>query len=102
MMFKPGESMRLKSLLFGSACLGASVLMPIVAQAQSSPDTAEKIDRMQRLLEQQQEQIKAFKNEMAQARKKAAAMDEPQGAYATDVAARPAKAPYTKAPPVSP
>jgi len=102
MMFKSGESIRLKSLLFGSVCLGALVLVPIVARAQSSPDMAEKIDRMQRLLEQQQEQIKALKNEMAQARKKAAATEDPQGAYAADVAARPAKAPLLKAPPPPP
>jgi hypothetical protein len=90
--------MRLKSFLFGSVCLGASVLTPVLAQAQSSPDTADKIDRMQRLLEQQQEQIKALKNEMAQARKRPVAAEDPQGAYAADVASRPAKAPYMKAP----
>ena len=94
--------MRLKSFFLGSICLGASVLTPLLAQAQSSPDTADKIDRMQRLLEQQQEQIKALKSDMAQAKKKAAATDDPQAAYAADVAARPAKAPYTKAPIVSP
>ena len=70
--------MRLKSFLFGSVCLGASVLTPVLAQAQSSPDTADKIDRMQRLLEQQQEQIKALKGEMAQAKKKAATTDDPR------------------------
>src|ERR1700738_846268 len=95
-------SMGLKSILVGGVCLGASVLTPVLAQAQSSPDTAEKIDRMQRLLEQQQEQIKALKNEMAQAKKKAVATDDPQAAYAADVAAKPGKAPYTKAPVVSP
>ena len=59
---------------------------------------ADKIDRMQRLLEQQQEQIKALKSEMAQAKKKAAATEDPQGAYAADAGPRPAKAPYVKAP----
>jgi hypothetical protein len=90
--------MRLKSFLFGSVCLGASALTPLLAQAQSSPDTADKIDRMQRVLEQQQEQIKALKSEMAQAKKKAAATDDPQAAYAADAAAKPGKAPFTKAP----
>jgi hypothetical protein len=90
--------MRLKSFLLGSACLGASVLMPLLAQAQSSPDMTDKVDRMQRLLEQQQEQIKALKSEMAAAKKKAAAPEDPQGAYAADVAAKPGKVPYTKAP----
>ena len=56
----------------------------------------DKIDRMQRLLEQQQEQIKALKGEMA--KKKAVATDDPRGAYAADIAARPANAPYVKAP----
>jgi hypothetical protein len=100
--------MRLRSILFGSVrleawvlgawVLGASVLTPVLAQAQSSPDTADKIDRMQRLLEQQQEQIKALKSEMAQAKKKAA--EDPQAAYAADVAVKPAK--LVKAPPPPP
>src|ERR1700731_4828744 len=94
--------MRLKSFFLGSICLGASVLTPLLAQAQSSPDMGDKIDRMQRLLEQQQEQIKALKSEMAQAKKKAVATDDAQVAYAADIAARPSKAPYTKAPVVSP
>jgi hypothetical protein len=89
--------MGLKSFLFGSVCLGASVLTPVFAQAQSSPDTADKLDRMQRLLEQQQEQIKALKGEMAQAKKRAATTDDPQAAYAADVAVKPAK--LVKAPP---
>jgi hypothetical protein len=92
--------MRLKSILFGSVCLGASVLTPILAQAQSSTDTADKIDRMQRLLEQQQEQIKALKGEMAQTKKRAAAADDPQTAYAADVAGKPGK--LVKAPPPPP
>jgi hypothetical protein len=79
-------------------CLGASVLTPILAQAQSGPDTADKIDRMQRLLEQQQEQIKALKGEMAQAKRKAA--EDPQAAYAADVAVKPGK--LVKAPPPPP
>jgi hypothetical protein len=90
--------MRLKSFLFGSVCLGASVLTPILAQAQSSPDTADKIDRMQRLLEQQQEQIKALKGEMTQAKKRAATADDPQSAYAADM---PVKTRLVKAPPPS-
>jgi hypothetical protein len=91
--------MRLKSILFGSLCVGASVLTPILAHAQSSQDTSDRIDRLQRLLEQQQEQIKALKSEIAQAKKKpVVATDDPQGAYGADVAVRPAKAPYTKAP----
>jgi hypothetical protein len=90
--------MALKSILFGSVCLGASVLTPILAQAQSSADTADKIDRMQRLLEQQQEQIKSLKGEMAQAKKRAA--DDPQTAYAADAAVKPAK--LVKAPPPPP
>ena len=94
--------MRLKSVLFGGVCFGASVLTPLLAQAQSSPDMADKIDRMQRLLEQQQEQIKTLKGEMAQAKKKAGATDDPKSAYAADVSPKPAKAPYTKAPVVSP
>jgi hypothetical protein len=99
-MFKTRRgSMRLKSFLFGSVCLGASVLTPILAQAQSSPDTADKLDRMQRLLEQQQEQIKALKGEMAQAKKRPVAPDDAQGAYAADVAVKPGKAPLLKAPP---
>jgi hypothetical protein len=93
-------SMSLKSILFGSACLGASVLTPILAQAQSSADTADKIDRMQRLLEQQQEQIKALKAEMTQAKRRAATSDDPQAAYAADAAVRPAK--LVKAPPPPP
>jgi hypothetical protein len=102
MMFKTRRgSMRLKSVLIGGVCFGVSALTPILAQAQSSPDTADKLDRMQRLLEQQQEQIKALKSEMAQAKKKAAT-DDPQAAYAADVPARPGKAPYTKAPVVPP
>ena len=101
-MLKLARAMRLKSFLFGSVCLctsvlGASILMPALAQAQSSTDTADKLDRMQRLLEQQQEQIKALKGEMAQAKKKAATADDPQGAYAADVAVKPAK--LLKAPP---
>jgi hypothetical protein len=97
MMFKTGRgAMHLKSFLFGGVCLGASVLTPIFAQAQSSADTAGKLDRMQRLLEQQQEQIKALKSEMA--KKKAAAAEDPQAAYAADVAVSPKKVPYTKAP----
>jgi hypothetical protein len=93
--------MRLKTFLFSSVCLTASILSPIVAQAQSSPDMGDKVDRMQRLLEQQQEQIKALKTEMSQAKKKAAT-DDAQGAYAADIGVKPAKAPYTKAPVVSP
>jgi hypothetical protein len=102
-MFKTRKgAMRLKSFLFGSVCLctsvlGASILTPALAQAQSSPDTADKLDRMQRLLEQQQEQIKALKGEMAQAKKRAATTDDPQAAYAADVAVKPAK--LVKAPP---
>ena len=100
MMFKSQRGpLRLKSILFGSVCLGASVLTPILAQAQSSPDTtADKIDRMQRLLEQQQEQIKALKGEMAIAKKRA---DDPQTAYAADLPVK-GKAPYTKAPVLPP
>jgi hypothetical protein len=99
-MFKTRKgSMHLKSFLFGGVCFGASVLTPLLAQAQSSPDTADKINRMERLLEQQQEQIKALKSEMAQAKKKAVATDDPQGAYAADVAVRPTKSPLVKAPP---
>src|SRR5260370_27844687 len=63
---------------------------------------ADRIDRMQRRLEQQQEQIKALKSEMAQAKKKAAATEDPQGAYAADAGPRPAKAPLLKAPPPPP
>jgi hypothetical protein len=100
-MFKTRRgSMGLKSILFGSICFGASVLTPILAQAQSSQDTADKIDRMQRLLEQQQEQIKALKAEMTQAKKKAATADDPQGAYAADVAVKPSR--LVKAPPPPP
>jgi hypothetical protein len=62
----------------------------------------DKIDRMQRLLEQQQEQIKTLKSEMAQAKRKAVATDDPQAAYAADIAVKPGKAPYTKAPVVTP
>src|SRR5260370_6435235 len=103
MMFKTRRGpVRLKSFLFGSVCFGASVLTPILAQAQSSTDMADKLDRMQRLLEQQQEQIKALKSEMAQAKKKAAATEDPQGAYAADARPRPAKAPLLKAPPPPP
>jgi hypothetical protein len=103
MMFKSRrESTRLKSLLLGGICLGATVLTPVLAQAQSSPDMADKVERMQRLLEQQQEQIKALKSEMAQSKKRAATTEDPQGAYAADVAARPAKAPLLKAPPPPP
>jgi hypothetical protein len=94
--------MRFKSFLLASVGLGASVLAPALALAQSSSDTADRIDRLQRLLEQQQEQIKALKSEIAQTKKRAAATDDPQGAYAADIAARPAKAPYTKAPPPPP
>ena len=97
-MFKTRKgAMGLKSFLIGSVCLAASVLTPALAQAQSSTDTADKLDRMQRLLEQQQEQIKALKGEMAQAKKRAAATDDPQAAYAADVAVKPAK--LLKAPP---
>jgi hypothetical protein len=89
--------MRLKSFLLGGVCFGASILTPFLAQAQSSPDVADKVERMQRLLEQQQEQIKSLKGEMAQAKKRAATADDPQGAYAADVAVKPAK--LVKAPP---
>ncbi len=89
--------MHLKSILVGSVCLGASILAPALAQAQSSPDTADKVDRLQRLLEQQQEQIKALKAEMAQTKKRAAATDDPQAAYAADLPVK-GKVPYTKAP----
>jgi hypothetical protein len=92
--------MRLKTFLHGGVGFGALVLMPVLAQAQSSPDMADKLDRMQRLLEQQQEQIKSLKAEMAQAKKKAAATEEPQAAYAADVAVKPAK--LVKAPPPPP
>jgi hypothetical protein len=90
--------MSLRSALFGSVCVGALVLTPVLAQAQSSPDTADKIDRMQRLLEQQQEQIKALKGEMVRAEKRAA--DDPQSAYAADAKVRPAR--LVKAPPPPP
>jgi hypothetical protein len=99
MMFETRKApLRLKSILFGSVCLGASVLTPVLAQAQSGPDTADKLDRMQRLLQQQQEQIKALKSEMAQSKKSAVAADDPQAAYAADVAGKPARAPYAKVP----
>ena len=87
-----------KLLLLGGACFGASVLMPALAAAQSSSDL-DKIDRMQRQMDQLQAQIKSLKSEMAQAKKKAAeeayapknaAID---GAYDAD-----AKAPLVKAP----
>jgi hypothetical protein len=104
-MFKTRKRvMRLKSFLLASVCLstsilGTSVLTPALAQAQSSQDTADKLDRMQRLLEQQQEQIKALKGEMAQAKKRAATADDPQAAYAADM---PAKTKLLKAPPPPP
>jgi hypothetical protein len=94
--------MRLKSILFGTVCFGASLVTPLAAQAQSSPEMADKIDRMQLVLEQQQEQIRALKSEMARAKKKAIATDDPHAAYAADVATKPAKAAYTKAPIASP
>src|SRR5215471_18277282 len=81
-------------LLLGSACLGGSVLMPGLAAAQSSSEL-DKIDRLQRQMEQLQSQIKSLKNEMAQAKKKAAEPEAVQGAYAADVAT---KAPLVKAP----
>ena len=86
--------MRNKSFLLGSACLGASALMPALAAAQSSSDLA-KIERMQRQMDQLQEQIKALKNEMAQAKKKAA-----EEAYAANVQA-PAKTSPVKAPSIT-
>ena len=46
-------------------------------------------ERMQRLLDQQQEQIKSLKGEMAQAKKRAATADDPQTAYAADMAVFP-------------
>ena len=103
--------MRIRSLLLGGACIGASALMPVLAQAQAqSSADADQLDRMQRQMEQLQEQIKSLKNDVAQAKKKQAtdrqAIDRQalenqgidpqavQGAYGADI---PAKAPV-KAP----
>ena len=96
--------MRIKSLLMGGACIGVSVLMPALAQAQSNAD-ADQLDRMQRQMQQLQEQMKSLKGEISQAKKKQA-NDTPavgtqtidpqavQGAYGADLPARmPAKAP---------
>src|SRR6266700_2461502 len=93
------ESMRMKSLLLCGACFGASAQMPAVAAAQSGPDL-DKIDRMQRQMEQLQEQIKSLKGEMAQAKKKAVELDAVQGAYAA-AGGPPAKTPLVKAPSIA-
>lgn len=79
-----------KQILLGSVCFLASALVTAVAQAQSSPDI-DKIDRLQRQVEQLQEQLKArtqqleeqlklMKSEMAQAKRKATPADAAQGA----------------------
>ncbi|HWN53162.1 MAG TPA: hypothetical protein VNO18_25650 [Xanthobacteraceae bacterium] len=91
--------MRIKLLVLGGTCLGTLALTPVLAAAQSSSDFA-KIDRMQRQMEQLQEQIKALKSEMTQAKKKATELEAVQGAYAADVARGTAKTPFVKAPSV--
>ena len=67
--FREEKSMRIQSFLLGGACFGASMLMPLVAEARSSPDL-DKIDRLQRQMEQLREQLKSLKREMVQAKKK--------------------------------
>jgi hypothetical protein len=92
--------MRVKSLLLCGIALFAAALPPVAAhaQAQSSTDF-DKIDQMQRQMQQLQEQIKALKNDMAQTKKKAeqnakvnaAAV---QNAYGADIpVSMPTKAP---------
>jgi phosphate-selective porin OprO and OprP len=101
--------MGIKPFLLGSVCFGASALMTVFAQAQSSQD--DRIDRLQRQVEQLQqqlksrteqlqEQLKLMKGEMAQTRKKPAPAKALQGAYAADVA--PAGAPPNANPPPPP
>ena len=90
--------MRFKSFFLGSACLAVLAALPAAAQAQSTAD-ADKLDRMQRQMEQLQDQIRSLKGDMAQAKKKATELQAAGGAYAADL---PTKAPYLKAPAAAP
>ena len=87
--------MRFKSFFLGGACLAVLAAVPAVAQAQSTDD-AEKLGRLQRQLEQLQDQMRTLKGDMAQAKKKANDLQAAGAAYAADL---PTKAPYVKAPP---
>jgi phosphate-selective porin OprO and OprP len=100
--------MGIKPFLLGSVCIGASALMTVFAQAQSSQD--DRIDRLQRQVEQLQEQLKSrteqlqeqlklMKGEMAQTRKKPAQAKALQGAYSVDVALAGAAKPPNANPP---
>jgi hypothetical protein len=57
-LFHQEGAMGIKAFLLGSICCGASVLTPGLAKAQSAPDM-DKIDRLQRQVEQLQEQLKS-------------------------------------------
>src|SRR6202050_1660633 len=95
-------------LLWGGWCAG-SALPPVLDKAQSAPDM-DKIDRLQRQVEQLQEQLKSrteqlqeqlklMKGEMAQTRKRSAQAKALQGAYSADVAPAGAAKPPTANPP---
>jgi phosphate-selective porin OprO and OprP len=87
--------MGIKAVLLASVCCGATALTPVLAKAQSAPDL-DKIDRLQRQVEQLQEQLKSrteqlqeqlklLKSEMAQTKKKGVQKEPLQGAYAAEV-----------------
>jgi hypothetical protein len=98
-------SMRIKSFLLGSACLGATFLMPAFAAAQSSPEP-DKTDRLQRQIDALQQQLKSLQREVVETKKAAQQATQaaaapagtvPAGTYAqapTGAAHSPAKAPW--------
>src|ERR1700730_3350731 len=88
------DAMRIKSLLLSGVCVGASALMAASAQAQSGSD-ADKVDQMQRQMEQMQEQIKSLKGEVA--KNNSIDMSALKGAYGSDVPR--SKSPLVKAVP---
>jgi phosphate-selective porin OprO and OprP len=86
-----GAIMGVKRVILSGASLAALVMMPAPAHAQASSDP-DKIDRLQRQVEQLQEQLKArtqqldeqlklMKSELAQAKRKAPQTEALQGAY---------------------
>jgi outer membrane murein-binding lipoprotein Lpp len=83
--------------LLCGVCVGALVLCGGPSRAQTASDS-DKVDQLQRQLDQVQQQMKTLKGEIAQAKKKSADADALQNAYGADQAARP-RSPLVKAMP---
>jgi hypothetical protein len=94
---------RKKSLMISSALAmsGALLGLPLgsgAAQAQS-PQSSDKIERLEQQTEALQQQLRSLKDELAQTRKKTAKVEAVQAAYTAAPSAASGNAPAFKAPP---